>query len=186
MEKQQANGFPAHLSNQASLHRLFQPRAARSSDNALRGIAANIAMIRCLSFGSSRGPRRGAVLVKSLIQTRLFVPPSNLAHRFGSQRNQREATSAGDLPRFSCCSARARNTVRTGRTPPPSIPSSGSWSAFLRRTSSRLQAEISIAHKGTSNRRRKSLPHVCEGNTKVPARCLKIRVPFSGGGYGAP
>jgi hypothetical protein len=89
VEQQQPDGFPAHFRNQASLHRLFGYQPHRPASPPRRRIAADH-RDNPLSFrGLQQCRRAGApLIVKRLVQTRHFVPASDLAHGFGSQRNQ--------------------------------------------------------------------------------------------------
>ena len=90
MEQQQPDGFSAHFRNQASFHRLFGHQPDRPAGSARRRIAANH-RYDSLSFRRlQQGRRTGALLVvKSFLQTRHLVAPSDLTHGFGSQRNER-------------------------------------------------------------------------------------------------
>ena len=89
MEQQQPDGFPPHFRNQSPFHCLFGHQPHRPASPARRRIAANHGD-DAFSFGRlQQRHRAGALLVvKSLVQTRLFVPASNLAHGLGRQRNE--------------------------------------------------------------------------------------------------
>ena len=89
MEQQQPDGLPAHFRNQASFHCLFGHQPHRPASPARWWIAANHGD-DAFSFGRlQQCHRAGALLVvQSLVQTRDFVPTSDLAHGLGSQRNQ--------------------------------------------------------------------------------------------------
>ena len=90
MEQQQPDGFSAHFRNQASFHRLFGYQPDRPASSARRRIAANH-RDDSLSFRRLQECRRtGALLVvKSFLQTRHLVAPSDFTHGLGSQRNER-------------------------------------------------------------------------------------------------
>ena len=89
MEQQQPDGFPAHFRNQASFHRLFRHQPHRPASPARWWIAANHGD-DAFSFGRLQQRYRAGPLlvVKSLVQTRYFVPASDLAHGLGGQGNQ--------------------------------------------------------------------------------------------------
>jgi hypothetical protein len=90
VEQQQPDGFPAHFGNQASLHRLFGHQPHRPASPARRRIAANHGDDAFSFRRLQQRYRAGALLVvKSLVQTRLFVPASNLAHGLGGQGKER-------------------------------------------------------------------------------------------------
>jgi hypothetical protein len=97
VEQQQPDGFPAHFRNKASFHRLFSHEPHCPPRPARWWIAADH-RDNSLSFRRFQQCRRaGALLVvKSLLQARHFVPASNLAHGFGSQRN--ESSNFGSRP----------------------------------------------------------------------------------------
>ena len=89
MEQQKPDGFSAHLRNQSPFYRLFSDQPHRPASTAGGRIAADHcddALPLCWLQQSHRaGP---LFVVKSLLQTRRFVPSSNLAHSLGSQWNQ--------------------------------------------------------------------------------------------------
>jgi hypothetical protein len=89
VEQQQPDGFSAHFRNQASFHCLFGHQPHRPARTARWRIAANHGD-DAFSFGRlQQHHRAGALLVvQSLIQTRYFVPASDLAHGLRSQGNQ--------------------------------------------------------------------------------------------------
>jgi hypothetical protein len=89
VEQQQPDGFPAHFRNQSSFYCLFGHQPHRPASPARGRIAANHGD-DAFSFGRlQQRYRAGALLVvKSFVQTRCFIPASNLADRLGSQGNQ--------------------------------------------------------------------------------------------------
>ena len=90
MEQQQPDGFPAHFRNQTSLDRLFRYQPYRPASPPRRRIAADHGddafSFRRLQQRYRAGP---LLVVKSLVQTRLFVAASNLAHGLRGQGNER-------------------------------------------------------------------------------------------------
>lgn len=89
MEQQQPDCFPTHLRNQTSFHRLFGHQAHRPASPPRRWIAANHGDDPFSFRRLQQRYRAGALLiVKSLIQTGLFVAAANLAHGLGSQRHE--------------------------------------------------------------------------------------------------
>jgi hypothetical protein len=90
VEQQQPDSFPAHFRNEASFHCLLGHQSDRPASPARRRIAADHRDNSLSLRGLQQCCRTGTLLVvKSLVQTRHFVPASNLAHGFGSQRNER-------------------------------------------------------------------------------------------------
>jgi len=89
VEEQQPDGFSAYLRNQTSLHRFFGHQTHRPPRPSLGRITANHGD-DAFSFRRLQQCRRtrAILIVKSLFQPRLFVPAPDLAHGFGSQRNQ--------------------------------------------------------------------------------------------------
>lgn len=89
MEQQQPDGFPAHFRNQASFHRFFSHQPHRPASPTRRRVAANHGDDAFSFRRFQQRYRAGALLVvKSLLQPRLFVPSSNLTHGLGGQRNE--------------------------------------------------------------------------------------------------
>jgi hypothetical protein len=89
VEQQQPDGFPAHFRNQASFHRFFSHQPHCPASPARRRIAANHGDDAFSFRRLQQSYRAGALLVvKSLIQTRLFVAASNLAHGLRGQGNE--------------------------------------------------------------------------------------------------
>jgi hypothetical protein len=90
VEQQQPDGFSAHFRNQAPFHRLFGYEPHRPASPARRRIAANH-RDDSLSFRRLQECRRTGALpvIKSFLQTRHLIAPSDLTHGLGSQGNQR-------------------------------------------------------------------------------------------------
>jgi hypothetical protein len=89
VEQQQPDGFSAHFWNQTAFHCLFGYQSHRPASPTRRRIAADHGD-NSLSFRRfQQCYRAGALLVvESLVQTRYFVPTSNLAHGLGTQGHQ--------------------------------------------------------------------------------------------------
>ena len=89
MEQQQPDGFPAHSRNQASLYRLFGHESHGPTSPARRRNTANHGDDAFSFRRLQQCCRAGALLViKSLVQPRLFVTAANLAHGLGRQGNE--------------------------------------------------------------------------------------------------
>jgi len=90
VEQQQPDGFPAHFRNQTSFHRLFRYQPYRPASPPRRRIAADHGDDAFSFRRLQQRYRAGTLLVvKGLVQTRLFVPASNFAHGLGGQGNER-------------------------------------------------------------------------------------------------
>lgn len=88
MEKQQPDGFSAHLRNQTSLHRFFGHQTHRPARPSGGRIAANHGDDAFSLRRLQQCRRARAILVvKGLLQPRPFVPTPDLAHGLGGQRN---------------------------------------------------------------------------------------------------